>query len=152
MEYAAAGAAVATERELKAELLDEVVEIVRPALAAIGDQLPEGPNDKRRHFQIGAVLGKTLSIREDGVLVVMEYPESDDDESFAERVPLEIREYKGAFEAIEDGWTRVDLFVEKLADALESAVGRRKKIIGKIQDRAEILRAILTLLRLKDSR
>lgn len=147
-------AAVLQEQQAAAELLEQVIAIVRPALAAIGDSLPivvdiaaDGTRSEHRrstrYVGLCDVTGREKPyLRADGVLCEMSR------EDWVDPNALTMREYASAIDFVGEWSPRiVPDAIETLASKLASATPGLKSRAAKAKENAAKLRAISELLK-----
>jgi hypothetical protein len=117
-----------------------------------------GPEEDCPRANEGTYGGKDLGLREDGVLVQFDYSgDWSRWQGSSWGYEAEITEYESAADALADGWHTskpdgfaprgVDLYLDRLAQTLESAVGKRKDRVKADRARAEKLAAVSSLLK-----
>jgi hypothetical protein len=107
-----------------------------------------GPEEDCPRANEGTYGGKDLALREDGALVQIEYSgDWSRWQGSSWGYEAEITEYDSAADALADGWTDVDEYIEQLSKRLEAAVGKRKGRVEADRARAEKLAAIRSLLK-----
>lgn len=148
--------AIAEEQQAAAELLEQVIAIVRPALAAIGDSLPvidvaiaDGTRSEHRrstrYVGLCDVTGREKPyLRADGVLC----ERSREDGIGGDKDTLTMREYASTIDFVGEWSPRiVPDAIETLASKLAAAAPGLKARAEKARKNAEKLRAISELLK-----
>lgn len=107
-----------------------------------------GPEEDCPRANEGRYEGRVFAVRDDGVLVQLTY--SGDwsrwqGSSFG--YTADVQEYRNALDAIQDGWAKVDEYIERLSKALEGAVGKRKSRTETDRKRADKVTAVFNLLK-----
>jgi len=105
------------------------------------------PTEDTPRANEGSYSGEDLFVREDGTLIALRYTGSWSRwQGSSWGWSADVTEYESALEAIRDGWTHVDNYIARLAEALEKAVGSREKSTAASIARAEKIGAVVSLL------
>ncbi len=108
------------------------------------------PTEDAPRANEGSFEGEDLAVREDGILVELRYSGSWSRwQGSSWGWTAEVIEYANPAEAIGAGWTDIDSYIERLTEALDTAIGSRKKAVAANRARAEQLGAIVSLLNTK---
>lgn len=105
------------------------------------------PDEDCPRANSGSVSDRKLALREDGVLICLEYSGSFSrwqGSSFG--WDAEITEYLSAEAALNDGWDDVDEYIERIDEVFARSMGGRNKWTKRMFDRAEKINAIAALI------